>query len=199
MQLPCALGNVSASGLLLPRSNTSLSTFACIAADSSRDSPIIWSLDWSAMELQMLRACNSVPFCSQHQSHPAVHTTRSRLPGNAARYSPAHRSRHRGHVVIAAAENGDKPDQPAAQEQDASAAPKPRGKRKSKKRSTAGKTVSLTLRRSQEEAEEVAEAFTLDDFNPVAIGKRSRQVQWANSGCPRMRSLHGRCSGVKPR
>ena len=127
----------------------------------------------------MLRAC--VPFCSQHQRHSAVHTTRSRLPGNTARCSPAHRSRHRRQVVIAAAENGDKPDQPAAQEQDASAAPKPRGKRKGKKRSTAGKTVSLTLRRSQEEAEEVAEAFTLDDFNPVAIGKRSRQVQWADT------------------
>ena len=129
----------------------------------------------------MLRACHSVPFCSQHQRHSAVHTTRSRLPSNNARCSPAHRSRHRRHGVIASAENGDKPDQPAAQEQEASTAPKPRGKRKGKKRSTAGKTVSLTLRRSQEDAEEVAEAFTLDDFNPVAIGKRSRQVQWANT------------------
>lgn len=131
------------------------------------------------MDAQMLRAGVSVPCCSQHQTHRAVQHIRGRLCTAAGRCSPARPSRQLRARVIAAAGKSEKPDQTPAQQNGAAAEPKPKpnGKRRGKKGGTAGKTVSLTLRRTQEEAAEVAEAFTLNDFNPVAIGKRSRQVR----------------------
>ncbi len=69
--------------------------------------------------------------------------------------------------------------QPASAPGETPAAQLKRNRQRKGKPKGKSKTVSLTLRRTPEEAEAEAESFTLDDLNPIAIGKRSRQVRTA--------------------
>ena len=121
--------------------------------------------------------------CSCGQTVHSMHVLRGRPCIAVGPFRAGRLLQQRRLSVRVAAEGGSQGDKPAVKQADAdaAAAPKAKAKRKSRRRvggkAPAGKTVSLKLRRSQQEAEEIAEAFTLDDFNPVAIGKRSRQVQ----------------------
>ncbi len=135
------------------------------------------------MDLQTMRAAPGAGCCSGGHLHQAVHTLRGRPCRATGPFRTAHRYQQSRPCVRMSAEEGDKADAPAAKPAGAPEAERSqtKGKRKYKQqpadKAPAGKTVSLTLRRSQEEAAEAAEAFKLDDINPVAIGKRSRQVR----------------------
>lgn len=126
------------------------------------------------------RCMQSLQLCTLISTQPRVIT--AHLPPRLRR---ADRHRHvtfagGPNVKEAETESEPKPEPPADDSESPAAqlkqARQQKGNRRGKGSKQSGRTVSLNVRRTPEEAVEEAEAFKLDKINPIAIGKRSRQV-----------------------